>query len=75
MFRLYRIPIWWYTAPHIVNSFIEANDLGGKEIYLFATSGSSDIGRAVSELQAEYTDLDIKGGKLVNGPITKDIVK
>ena len=75
MFRLYRIPIWWYTAPHIVNSFIEANDLGGKEISLFATAGSSDIGRAVSELQAEYPDLDIKGGKLVNGPITKDIVK
>lgn len=24
-------PIWWYTAPHIVNSFLESYDFSGKK--------------------------------------------
>ena len=30
-------PIWWYVAPHIVNSFLESYDFAGKTIVLFAT--------------------------------------
>ena len=44
-------PIWWYTAPTIVNSFLEAYDFSGKTIVLFATSGGSGLGRAASDLQ------------------------
>ena len=33
-------PIWWYTAPTIVNSFLESYDLKDKKIIVFATSGS-----------------------------------
>ena len=36
-------PIWWYTAPTIVNTFIEAHDLSGKTLNVFATSGGSDV--------------------------------
>ena len=32
-------PVWWYTAPTIVNTFIEAHDLSGKTLNVFATSG------------------------------------
>lgn len=66
-------PIWWYTAPHIINSFLESNDLSGKKIVLFATSGGSSIDKAVKDLQAAYPSLQISGGKLVNGKITGDI--
>lgn len=66
-------PIWWYTAPHIINSFLEAADLSGKTIVLFATSGGSSIDRAVKDLKKAYPKLQIKGGKLVNGKITGDI--
>lgn len=32
-------PVWWYTAPTIINTFIEENNLKGKNIYIFVTSG------------------------------------
>lgn len=38
-------PIWWYVAPTIINTFLEQYDLSGKKIVLFATSGSSGMGR------------------------------
>ena len=44
-------PIWWYVAPHIVNSFLEQYDFSGKTIHLFATSGGSGMGETVSQLK------------------------
>ncbi|MBQ7128971.1 MAG: NAD(P)H-dependent oxidoreductase [Clostridia bacterium] len=59
-------PIWWYTAPHIINTFIESNDFSGKKVVLFATSGSTGIEKTVNDLQKQYPDINIAGGKLVN---------
>ena len=28
-------PVWWYTAPTIINTFIEENNLEGKNVYIF----------------------------------------
>ncbi len=67
-------PIWWYTAPTIINTFLETFDLSGKKIVLFATSGGSGIDKAVKDLSAQYPDLDIRGGKLINGRVTGDIL-
>ncbi len=39
-------PIWWYEAPRIVQSFLEAYDLSGKTIVPFATSGGSGAHRS-----------------------------
>lgn len=44
-------PIWWYVAPTIVNTFVEAGDFTGKKIALFATSGSSQMGKSMDELK------------------------
>jgi Putative NADPH-quinone reductase (modulator of drug activity B) len=66
-------PIWWYTAPTIINTFIESSDLAGKQIVLFATSGGSTIDKAVKDLKKQYPSLNITGGKTVNGGITGDI--
>ena len=30
-------PVWWYTAPTIINTFIEENNLEGKNVYVFVT--------------------------------------
>ncbi len=62
-------PIWWYTAPTLINTFVEAYDLSGKEIVLFATSGGSGIDKAVKNFQAAYPQLNISGGRLVNGSV------
>lgn len=60
-------PVWWYTAPRIINTFIEENNLAGKDIKFFATSGSSDIDAAVKDLSKAYPQLNIRGGALLNG--------
>ena len=37
-------PIWWYVAPHIINTFVESYDFSGKTLVPFATSGGSGMG-------------------------------
>ncbi len=60
-------PIWWYVAPTIINSFLEAYDFSGKKIVLFATSGGSGFGRAVAGLQPSAPNAVIVEGALLNG--------
>lgn len=45
-------PIWWYTAPKIINTFLESYNLTGKTIIPFATSGSSQYGDTNEDLKA-----------------------
>ncbi len=68
-------PIWWYTAPHIINAFFEENDLGGKDVYLFATSGGTGIDGAMRDLKKAYPAVSFKNGKLLNGKVTADAVQ
>ena len=65
-------PIWWYTAPTIVNTFLESYDFSGKTIILFATSGGSGLGRSAADLRASAPGAVIRDGKLLNGRQTKD---
>lgn len=60
-------PIWWYVAPTIVNTFLEAHDFSGKKIILFATSGGSGFGNTVSELQPSAPGAVFTEGKLLTG--------
>lgn len=60
-------PIWWYVAPTIINSFLEAYDFSGKKIVLFATSGGSGFGKAVAGLQPSVPHATIVEGALLNG--------
>lgn len=59
-------PIWWYVAPTIINTFIEAHDLSGKTIIPFATSGGSPIEPTVKALRKTYPNLNIQDGRLMN---------
>ena len=58
-------PIWWYTAPRIINSFIEHNNLLGKNIYVFATSGGSNALRAFQDLKNLYPSLNFVDHKIL----------
>ena len=68
-------PVWWYTAPTIINTFIEANDFTGKTIVPFATSGGSNIKKACEDLQATYPNYKFGEGKLLNSIDKADIEK
>ena len=56
-------PIWWYTAPHIINSFLEQYDLSNKTIIPFATSGSSNIGNSSNDLKESANNAIVVEGK------------
>jgi flavodoxin len=55
-------PVWWYTAPTIINTFIESVDLTDKTIKVFCTSGGSGVEKCVSDLQATYPKLNFSKG-------------
>ncbi|MBQ6768723.1 MAG: NAD(P)H-dependent oxidoreductase [Prevotella sp.] len=59
-------PIWWYTCPTIINTFMEAYDFKGKTVIPFATSGGSSIKKACADLKAAYPQLNWGEGKLLN---------
>ena len=58
-------PVWWYTAPTILNTFLDAYDLTGKSIVIWATSGGSGLGRAKTDL-AKSTNATIADGMILN---------
>ena len=54
-------PIWYYAAPNVINTFCRGYDWTGKKIYVFATSGSSGIGKTAEKLEPF-----VKGGRIVD---------
>ena len=66
-------PIWWYTAPTIINTFIEAYGFEGKTVIFFATSGGSDVSGADKQFHAQYPDINWKAGKLLNNASKKTL--
>lgn len=64
-------PVWWYIAPTIVNTFLEAYDFAGKTIVLFATSGGSGFGQTVANLTGSVAaDTTILEGKVFRSRAT-----
>ena len=58
-------PIWWYTAPKIVNTFLDSYDFSNKKVILYCTSGGSSIDKTYNDLKNSYPDIDfIKGSRL-----------
>lgn len=70
-------PIWWYTAPPLIKTFLEDNDFAGKTIVLFATSGGSGLGRAAKDLSALcHGNVHFVQGGLMNfHPTRRNILK
>ena len=40
-------PNWWYGVPMALLSFLEENDLSGKQVYLFCSHGTGGLARSV----------------------------
>ena len=59
-------PVWWYTAPTIINTFIEAHDLSGKVINVFATSGGSGVSGSAKDLKKAYPQYTWGESRLMN---------
>lgn len=60
-------PVWWYVAPRLINSFLEAYDFSGKDIIVWVTSGGSGLGKTVPELEGSAPDANfIEGGRVTD---------
>ena len=57
-------PVWWYLAPNIILTFLEAYDFTGKTIVVWGTSWSSNMGKTMEEIRKVA-----KGAKVVEGVI------
>ena len=58
-------PIWWYTAPRIINTFLDSYDFSNKKVILYCTSGGSSIDKTYNDLKNSYPNIDfIKGSRL-----------
>jgi len=66
-------PVWWYTAPTVINTFIETYGFKGKTVIFFATSGGSDVSGADKQFHAQYPDINWKTGKLLNNASRKTL--
>ncbi|MBR6133240.1 MAG: NAD(P)H-dependent oxidoreductase [Bacilli bacterium] len=65
-------PVWWYQHPTIINTFLDENDLSGKELYIFVTSGSSSHAGSLKKLEEKYPNLNFINGKRLDGSETEE---
>ena len=59
-------PIWWGSAPRIIQTLLETYDFSGKTIAPFCTSGSSGISQAVRMIEREATDAIVTEGTRID---------
>lgn len=68
-------PVWWYTAPTIINTFIEENDIKDKNIYVFVTSGSTGETGSFNDLKNAYPENNWVDAKRLTGNESDDDIK
>jgi flavodoxin len=44
-------PIWWYKPAPAVETFLKENNLAGKDIYVFVTSGGTGFGDTLNDIK------------------------
>ena len=58
-------PIWYYGAPNVIQTFCKGYDWTGKQVYLFATSGGSGIGKTQEKLEPYMKGAMIKDARRI----------
>ena len=60
------IPIWWYSAPRIINTFLESYDLSGKMVIPFATSEESGMDGICGSIAHSCPGAELKEGRRIS---------
>lgn len=68
-------PVWWYTLPTIINTFIESLDFTGKVLIPFCTSGGTGISGCEKDLRNAYPKYNWKEGKRLTGKEDKSFIE
>lgn len=61
-------PIWWYTAPMAIHTFLESYDLSGKTVIPFCTSGGSDVAESLPAIKSLCPNSTVLQGLTANNP-------
>ena len=54
-------PNWWYGVPMALLSFLDNNDLSGKQVYLFCSHGTGGLANSVEIITEAVPDAEISG--------------
>lgn len=68
-------PIWWYTNPRIINTFLESYDFKNKKVYLYATSGGSSLDNTYLELTKLIPNISFVKTRVFSPNISTDELK
>ncbi len=68
-------PVWWDLAPTIINTFIEENNLENKNVYVFATSGSSSVNNSFNTLKNTYSNINFISAKRLSSNLDESDIK
>lgn len=68
-------PIWAGVAPRVVLSYLDSQDLKGKTLIPFATSGMTPIDKSQEELRQTYPDAVWKDGMRLNDVTDSTLVQ
>lgn len=60
-------PVWWYTMPQAIYSFIDEYDLSGKTVIPVTTHGGSGLADSIERFKELEPNADVKDGYDVNG--------
>ena len=52
-------PNWWYGVPMALLTFLEQNDLSGKQVYLFCSHGTGGLANSVEIITEAAPDAEI----------------
>ena len=68
-------PIWWGTAPRIIDTFFESYNMSGNTVYNFTTSSANGICQRIDDLTSLCPDVTISDGRRFNAGATEDDVR
>ena len=65
-------PVWWYREPSIIDTFMEQYDFSGKTVVPFCTSGGSQLGESVENIQNLAPGAKVVAGERFASSVSED---
>ena len=65
-------PMWWYTCPMVIFTFLESYNFSGKVILPFCTHEGSELSSSVEDIKKYVPSAFIKEGLAIRGSKVSD---
>ncbi|MBF0579007.1 flavodoxin [Erysipelotrichaceae bacterium RD49] len=68
-------PVWWYTCPKIIDTFLASLNLKGIQVIPFCTSGGTPLQTCEKKMKASNPGLDWKPGLRLTASTTLEQIR